>query len=803
MIYCEGPKDCEIAIVGDARRIPGRNVCRPFIGDAGQLLNKLLASAGIFRDSCYLTNVIKQRPASNDISSFIKFGKTVVTKTAIYEEHYANFVAEMQSCTANVVIALGNVALYALTEKLGISKQRGSILEATRDFGYRKVIPTYHPAGAIRQYLWSHMISFDLVRALEESCTGVIPKYNDEFGLDPGYLAVINYLDYFQTCPTIAFDIEVTREEVSHISFAISPTKCLVIPFFSEGKHVWNPDQEMEIWRRIAYLLEDKSVVKLGQNLAFDSSFLFNRYGIQVNMMQDTMVAMAIRFPDFPKGLDFITSIYTKRPYYKDDGKQWFKFGGNEEAFRRYNALDSAVCMEAFPQLLGDVREVGNEYTYNEQVRLLEPIVYMANRGVKINTEKLHQKSIEAGERLIKLKESLPELHGERINPASPKQLIEYFYIHKNLPVYTKNGSLTTDETALKRIARKGYPEASTILEIRKIAKLKSTYLEMKMDHGRLKCSFNPVGTKQGRMSSSKSIFGYGGNMQNQPPEMKEAMIADDGCVLVEIDLGQAENRVVAYAANELQMISAFENGEDIHRKTAGLVFGKDPADISDEKGSSDIGGGAYSERFWGKKTNHGLNYDLGYKAFSLLYEIAESEGKKIVSAYHAAYPSVRRWHDKIKKQLGQNRTLTNCQPFGRRREFRDRWSDELFKAAYSFIPQSTVADIIRSWGICYVYYTEMNLCEVELLNTVHDSLILQYPLSMGCNAISRSIGRIKDNLEQPVQYEDRIFTIPADISIGLNLGKKSKNNQVGMVEVSRLIDMNILIDSIAMTEVV
>ena len=111
-----------------------------------------------------------------------------------------------------------------------------------------------------------------------------------------------------------------------------------------------------------------------------------------------------------------------------------------------------------------------------------------------------------------------------------------------------------------------------------------------------MRCAFNPVGTKSGRLSSSKTIFGTGTNLQNQPAEMKGYMMADDGFVLYNMDLSQAENRVVAYIAPEPSMIQAFENGTDIHSQTAGLIFRKPVDEISDEPGSCDIAGGRYSE---------------------------------------------------------------------------------------------------------------------------------------------------------------------------------------------------------------
>ena len=112
-----------------------------------------------------------------------------------------------------------------------------------------------------------------------------------------------------------------------------------------------------------------------------------------------------------------------------------------------------------------------------------------------------------------------------------------------------------------------------------------------------------------------------------------------------------------------------------------------------------------------------------------------------------------------------------NC--LGRKRRFEDRWGDELFKEAYSFNPQSTVADKVNRDGLCYVYYT---ICgeypEVEILNQVHDSIVYQIPLSYGVDKILEIINKVRLSMESPILWEDRSFSIPCDTQIGFNLDK-------------------------------
>lgn len=261
--------------------------------------------------------------------------------------------------------------------------------------------------------------------------------------------------------------------------------------------------------------------------------------------------------------------------------------------------------------------------------------------------------------------------------------------------------------------------------------------------------------------------------MQNLPPGMKRFLLPDPNYILYNIDLSQAENRVVAYIAPEPTMIEAFESGADIHKLTASLIFNKPVDQISDEDGSCSIGGGVYSERFWGKKANHGLNYDLGYKTFSYYYEIPENEGKYIVDMYHKSYPGIRQMHLWIQRMLQTNRTLVNL--FGRKRTYLGRWDDELFKEAYSFIPQSTVADKINRHGIMHIWDHPGIYGPAEILNQVHDSIVLQIPVTVSWQGHAKILLDLVQSLEQPLTWKSLQFSIPADVSIGLNLKNMEK----------------------------
>lgn len=773
-----GKKTSKIVFVGEA---PGRQEAeqrKPFVGSSGRLLKSLAFRAKVLWDDLYLTNVIKERPPKNDISKFITFGKTKITHKENFDEYVELLKEELKEIKPNVVLAVGNVPLYALTGEKGITGWRGSIMESTLVPGL-KVIPTIHPSAALRNYMYQYYIFHDLQRLKEQAAFPDIRRSEYLYITDPTLEKIFQYLEQCKKSELLSFDIEVGGykhglSEVSCISFSKDKESAISIPFTRAGKARWSPSNEKEIWDMIADLLTDENLRKVAQNRFFDMHFLYRRYGFITKNCEDTMIAQAVTRPDFPKGLDFINSMYTDIGYYKADGKEFFGGRGNEEKFWIYNAKDSMVLSLCFPMMEEEMKEKGLWETYKAQNDLVELLVFMSEHGMLIDSEGLTQKNLEAEEELKRIENLFYDMAGKEINLRSHKQLKEYFYGKKKngglgLPPYkNKAGKPTTDVGALTRLSRPlasrpAVPEARLLLEHRKLAKLKGTYYQMSYDDdSRIRSSMNPVGTRYGRLSSSENIFGTGTNLQNQPYTLKEFFLADPGYIAYEIDLSQAENRIVAYVAPEPKLIEAFENKIDIHSRTASYIFQKHESKISKEEGSApQFGTGDQSERFWGKKANHAFNYGQSANAFSEQMLISRGEATTIYNAYHNAYPGVFKYHNMIKQQLSNNRTLTNL--FGRRYTFLDRWDYGLFLDAYAFIPQSTIADIINRWGLVPMY---RDMPEVVLMNQIHDSTVFQISCNVPLKRHAELILQIRNNMSQPLTWRGREFTIPCDLKI-------------------------------------
>lgn len=622
LVFGDGPPDAKICFVGEAPGATEEKLGRPFVGSAGDLLWKLAGQVGIVRHECFVTNVVKERPPNNDISVFIQFNKTGPPScTREYMDYENSLYHELSKLKANVFVPLGNVPLWALLRRYGgnrglggggITKVRGSIFQGQipPNTGRPvKIIPSIHTAAALpdRTFMFSYMIAADLKRVKVESESPLVQLPSRKLIISPSFYETMEYIRTAQQTDMVGLDIEVMNEEISCMSLSLNPFDSMSIPFTHGGREYFTIEQEVAIMREVAILLSDPTKSIVGQNhIGFDLAFLLRRYRIICRRkVEDIMVAQGIAYPDLPKGLDFTTSIYTREPYYKDEGKKWFKFGGSEEDFRIYNAKDSAVLPEILPIIRGELNRQGNLYHYEQQCLLQGPLSYMHERGMRVDNEGLRQAVVDSENEIAPLMKRFHEICGKPINPSSPAQLCRYFYQDKGIKPYVnrKTKAPTTDETALKRLARRGFEEAGILLKIRSINKLKGTYYEMQMDRdGRLRCSFNPVGTVSTRLSSSKTIFGTGGNTQNLPDAFLKFVLADEDNMFYSFDLEQAENRIVAYIAPEPNMIEAFEQGKDLHRRTASPIFGKHEDLISDVPGSASIGGGTHSERFWGKK---------------------------------------------------------------------------------------------------------------------------------------------------------------------------------------------------------
>lgn len=768
IIPASGDPASKICIVGEA---PGEQEDiqgQPFVGQAGKLLDAMLGDAGIQRKDCYVTNVVNQRPDNNNFNLLYTDGEKRKVPSDELKQQYLRLKEEVGSSGCNVVVAAGAEALRALTGQTSIGKLRGSVLNSTLCPG-KKVVGIYHPAAILRQFGWRPITVMDLARAARESAYPELRTVQRDIQVASSFETAVSELERIRTShesTRISLDIETAQRQVQCIGFATERYRAVVIPFFWKGKSLWTMEQEVQLWQLVKQVLEGPHR-KIAQNAEYDVLFLKKTMGIHTaNVWMDTMLAHHCVYPEFPKGLDFLCSMYTDQPYYKDDISS-----DDQQVFWRYNGLDACVTYEVAMELEKELREFKVEGVYfNFIQKMFEPLMEIGDRGILIDEDRRKTIANELSTQIAEHQRQLDEIAGHELNVNSPKQMVKFLY--EELPnimqtkARKKKGTKeyvetpTTDAATIDKLNRKKpHPSYELILGIRERQKLLSTYIDLSIDDdGRVRTSYKIAGTKSGRLSSSETIFGIGLNIQNVPAgPAREIYIPDPGHVFVQGDLSQAEARIVAYVAGEDRLIQVFEEGGDIHKRNASIIFSKTVQEVTPQ------------ERQLAKKIVHASNYGMGARRFKevcweeLNLELDEATAKRYQRMYFNQFPKIELWHRTVQQQLFKNRILTT--PYGRKRMFFGFLGDEMFKEAYSYVPQSTVSDHLNR-GLLRLYeYLKQTPGAGEIVMQVHDSVMVQCPIGTE----EKMMERMLYFLDQPCMINGRACKIPVDFKVGPN----------------------------------
>lgn len=783
----EGPRQTNLVLVGEA---PGANEAkegRPFIGGSGMLLNDVLAGAGLSRGDCFVTNICHIQPPGNDFSWFMRKQN---------QKHLIAGIVQLRKdileIKPNLVVALGAQPLKMLTGKPTIEKWRGSILQSHILPG-QKVIGTYHPAACLRKWDYKAVVDIDMKRIAEECTFPDIRLPQREYFLDPEPSVRFQLMQEMAQAEWLSIDIETVevpggKVVISCVGFSDRADRAMVIP-------MRNPSD----WLLVETLCLCPAK-KIFQNGFYDVE-IFHQNGIQVLHYEwDTMlahhslytecassedeVAMLTRKGNkrkqaaLMKGLAFLTSINTREPFYKDDGKRW-KETGDIKVFWLYNGKDAAVTREIRDVQAVDISELGVWDTFRHEMSLVEPLMEMTRTGILIDKE-VHAKFLNKYHKEVdNLQKFLEATAGDLANAKSPKQIQELLYTRLGLPVqYKKNKEgdqrVTADKDAINKLAEKyPHPVLLTILEIRERRDIIERYLNTAYGaDGRMRCSFDVTGTRSGRLASRASIDGTGTNLQNQPEEIRQMYKADEGCVFVHRDYSQAEARVVAYLAREESLISLFEDPtRDVHKENASRIFSLPVEAITEE------------QRYNAKRGVHAFNYGMEDDKFVKVvnqafrdtgFRMNHSTARRIREGYFLLYPGIKAnfWRE-VEQELRRDRMLLNL--FGRKRLFFGRFDDKLIRDAYSFKPQSTVGDLCcmalrRCYDMIQKGRPELN---AKLLLNVHDSLLMQCPIEHAATVASL----MEEAMRIPLTCFGRTFYIPTDCKVGFNWGNRPKKD--------------------------
>lgn len=725
----DGPLNAKIAMVGEA---PGANEVaerRGFVGSSGKLLWLLAGEAGIAREECYVTNVVKNRPVGNDI---------LLAEIPAFDTHWlALLQAELRQVAPNVVFALGGTALNALcnydenfqrisNKDLSITSWRGSVLPCTLVPGL-KVLSSLHPAGILRQWYTRVYLAADLRKLRTQSTFSDIRTRSQTIHIFPSFKQSIEFLGDITT--EYATDVEIQNGELACVGFAPSNDEAMCIPITKRDlTSYWSAEEELEIWKAIGRRL-NSPIPSIGQNYVFDL-FWYIIYGCKPYLRQcyDTMLMSNLLNPELEKDLGTLTSIYTDFPFHKDEAKVWLPGAKvTDEAFFTYNGKDALRTREIKQAMEIDLKEAGLWNFYHTiSMPLIACVLKPMVRGLRVDLKRQMTVYEEYQKQITELTTEFRRLVGKPdMNPNSTKQLAAYLYDEKGLKKQYnhKRKGVCVDEAVLEMFSNMYVlPELDILLEIREKTKTANTFLDPRRNDsdGRSRCSYNIPGTDSGRMSSSKGPLGSGGNLQNITHGLcRSIYIPDDGFVWLEGDTSQAEARIVAHIAPEPKLIELFNSGKDVHKFNAAIAFDVDYADVQKP------------QRFVAKHLVHAADYDVQAKTFAKTMNKKCKESKidmhmttqvaqEKLDKFHAFFPGIRVWHAKTQAWLAESPTLVNL--FGRPHTFLDRIGPDVYRKAYNWQAQSVNADYLN---VAWARFDE-RYPQYAVMMQIHDALMIQ-----------------------------------------------------------------------------
>lgn len=784
---CDGDFNAEIVIIAEAPGEQERKQGRPLVGGSGRKLWDTLRKVGITRQQCYITNVVKRQVSlSPDDNS-----RRVAHKSEV--QHWAGILRWELSILpkARFILCLGGPAMEAVANdgRTSIEKFRGSVEQLASG---QTVVFAYNPAAVLRQPSQEPAFFVDCAR-FKRVVEGryKAPTVEYKYNLSPK--EIYDELDRLQDerLP-VSYDIECLGGETACIGFTNSTRQGTCINFRSQFDNLYSLQEELDIRRRIERLFNNKEVRFVAQNGNFDAYWLWFKDRIKVHANWfDTMLAHHLLYPSMPHSLAFLTTMYTWHSFYKDDGKEW-KDDGNIDKFWEYNIKDCCVTLEVHKRLHEELKKEKMEDLFFNHVMKIQPhLTHMTVMGVAIDAEKKWQitqeSSAKVDELLAKFHEAAQHATNEsedfRPNPSSPPQLKDLYFNRLHLV----GRGTSTDEANRKRMLenQRTPPSAREVLRAQnayaKERKFFGTYAEMRLDQdGRARCEWKQTGVARapGRLSSAQTLWGTGGNMQNQPERAKPMYIPDDGYDFVYFDLAQAEARVVAYLAHIDSWKEQFEkarlgSGFDCHRALASEMFNIPYDDVPKEDWKDDR---SPTIRYVAKRCRHGLNYRMMWDRLAeTLNEdlegdaiISLDEARRLWHIYHRTTPQIQKWWAKTEHKVRSDMALYT--PFGRRLKFYGRIDETQLESVVAFVPQSTIGDKVAG---CIPRINEHDDWprHAKVALNIHDALIALVP----SDEVRQAIRVMKEIAEEPILVEGEPLIIPADFATTLDVPREDK----------------------------
>jgi len=481
-------------------------------------------------------------------------------------------------------------------------------------------------------------------------------------------------------------------------------------------------------------LLEDATVLKIGQNIKYDMQVLA-RHGIAIRPFDDTMLlSYVLEGGLHGHGMDELSELHLGHATIKfsdvtGSGKSQITFDRVPlDQALAYAAEDADVTYRLHRVLKPRLAAEHLVTVYETLERPLVPVLAaMEREGIRVDAGVLKDLSDDFAKRLAHLEGNVHRLAGREFNVGSPKQLGEILFDEMKLEggKKAKTGAYVTDAETLEDLAAAGHELPARVLEWRQLAKLKSTYTdallaEINPDTGRVHTSYAQAVASTGRLSSSDP------NLQNIPVrtdegrKIRRAFVADKGWRLVSADYSQIELRLLAHVAGIDALKEAFRQGHDIHAMTASQVFGVP------------MKGMDANVRRRAKAINFGIIYGISAFGLARQLSIPREEAARYIDAYFERYPGIRDYMERTKAAARRRGFVTTL--FGRKCHVRGindknqalRGFAE--RAAINAPIQGGAADIIKRAMTRLPAALAKAKLKARMLLQVHDELVFEAP---------------------------------------------------------------------------
>ncbi|MBP6379532.1 MAG: DNA polymerase I [Sphingorhabdus sp.] len=563
--------------------------------------------------------------------------------------------------------------------------------------------------------------------------------------------------------------LEAVTARLVGFSLATAPGTACYVPLAHGGTDMFAEKPEQipldAALARLKPLLEDASVLKVGQNLKYDMSVL-RQHGLSIAPFDDTMVmSFALDAGRQGHGMDELSELWLghKPISYKSltgSGKSQIGFAEVPlvEA-TKYAAEDADVTLRLWHHLKLRLSPEKVTRVYELVDRPLVPVLsQMECAGIKVDRTVLARLSTEFAAQMEILEKEIHGLAGQPFTIGSPQQLGAILFDklgHKG-GKKGKSGQYSTDVTVLEDLAGQGVEIARKVLDWRQLAKLKSTYTDSLQEQinaktGRVHTSYSLVGAQTGRLASTDP------NLQNIPirtetgRQIRDAFVAEPGNVILSADYSQIELRLAAHMADVGPLREAFEQGEDIHARTAQELFGEVNRDT----------------RGRAKTINFSILYGISRWGLAKRLESTSEEAQQLIDAYFKRFPGISAYIQETLASVKETGFTTTL--FGRKCWFpritsqsqAERQGSE--RAAINAPIQGTSADIIkRAMVRMGPALIEAGLPNVKMLLQVHDELVFELPEG-DVAAASKVIEAVMAGAAEPLVK----LSVPLGVEIG------------------------------------